>query len=66
MKPAALLSTLFLAFIAFAHLLRIALAVPITIGGAAIPVWCSVPAVIGPGALAIWLWKEQRPAGEGG
>lgn len=65
MKPAALLSALFLALIAVAHLLRVALAVPITVGSLTIPMWLSVPAVIGPGALAIWLWKEQRPVGNG-
>jgi len=63
MKPAALLSSAFLALIAIAHLLRLALATTITVGGAAIPVWLSVPAVVGPGALAIWLWKEQRGIG---
>ena len=60
MKPAALLSSAFLALIAVAHLLRLALATPIAVGGAAIPLWLSVPAVVGPGALAIWLWKEQH------
>jgi hypothetical protein len=66
MKPAALLSSLFLALIALAHLLRLALATPVTVGGAAIPLWLSVPAVLGPGALAIWLWKEQQRVGTGG
>jgi hypothetical protein len=61
MKPAALLSSLFLALIAVAHLLRLAFATAVTVGDATIPVWLSVPAVLGPGALAIWLWREQRP-----
>ena len=61
MKPAALLSVLFLAFIAVVHLLRLALAVPITVGSLVIPVWLSVPAAVATGALAIWLWKEQQP-----
>ena len=65
MKPAALLSCLFLALVAVAHLLRVALAVPITVGSAVIPVWLSVPAAIATGALAIWLWREQRPVRDG-
>ena len=64
MKPAALLSALFLAFIAIAHLLRFVLAVPITVGDATIPIWLSVPAAVATGALATWLWREQRPVGD--
>ena len=62
MKPAALLSSLFLGFIAIVHLARVVLAVPITVGDLAIPLWASVLATVGPGALALWLWREQRPA----
>jgi hypothetical protein len=65
MKPAALLSTLFLGFIAVAHLARLALALPITVDDVAVPVWLSAPAAIATAALAIWLWREQQPVGNG-
>ena len=60
MKPAALVCTLFLALIAVAHLLRIVFQVPVTAGPWVIPMWASALAFVGPGALALWLWREQR------
>lgn len=60
MKPAATVATLFLALIAVAHLLRVVFQVPITAGPWVIPMWASVLACLGPGALALWLWREQR------
>lgn len=60
MKPAATLSCLFLALVALAHLGRLATGVPIVVGDVAVPMWPSVVAAIGPGALAAWLWREQR------
>lgn len=60
MKPAAFVTTLFLALVAVAHLLRVVFQVPITAGPWTIPMWASVLACLGPGALAFWLWKEQR------
>lgn len=60
MKPAALVTTLFLALISVAHLLRVIFQVPVTAGPLVIPMWASVLACVGPGALAFWLWKEQR------
>jgi len=60
MKPAALVATLFLALIALAHLLRIVFQVPVTAGPLVIPMWASGLATVGPGALAIWLRREQR------
>ena len=65
MKPAALVTTLFPALIAVAHLLRIVFQVAISVsagtaGPLVIPMWASALAFVGPGALAAWLWKEQR------
>ncbi len=60
MKPAALIATLFLALIALAHLLRIVFQVEVTAGPLVIPMWASGLAAVGPGALAVWLWREQR------
>ncbi len=59
MKPAALVATVFLALVAVLHVLRILFQVPVTAGSIEIPMWASVLAVIGPGLLAVWLWREQ-------
>ncbi len=60
MKPAARIATLFLAVVAFLHVLRLLLRMDLTIGSFAVPLWASVLAVIGAGGLAVWLWREQR------
>ena len=60
MKPAALLSSLFLCLIALAHLARLIFGVGIVVDDYVVPAWLSMLALIGPGALAIWLWREQR------
>ena len=60
MKPASLIAALFLAIIALAHLLRIFFQVPVVVGTADIPVWISIPGIIGPGALAAWLFWERK------
>ncbi len=60
MRPAALVAVIFLALVALIHLLRLIFRVEVMIGGVALPLWVSVLAVVGPGALAIWLWREQR------
>ena len=60
MKPAALVSCLFLSLVAIAHFVRFVLGIPIMAGDVAIPLWLSAFGFLGPGALAIWLWKEQR------
>jgi hypothetical protein len=59
MKPAAVLAALFLAMVSLAHLLRLILRAEIVVDGTVVPLWLSVIAVLGPGALAIWLWREQ-------
>ncbi len=60
MKPAALLATLFLSLVVVLQLLRLVLQWEFIIGGLEIPMWASVLAVIGAGALAVWLWREQQ------
>jgi hypothetical protein len=60
MKPAALLATVFLSLVALLHVLRLVFQVQFIVGGTEIPMWASVLAVVGPGALAVWLWREQR------
>ena len=60
MKPAALVTALFLDAIATLHLVRLLLQVQITVAGYEIPMWFSILGVLGPGLLAAWLWIEQR------
>ncbi len=60
MKPAARVAALFLILVAIAHVLRLVFQVDVTVGSLAIPMWASVLAVLGPGALAVWLWREQH------
>ena len=60
MKPAALVATLFLTVVAILHVLRIVFQVEVTAGAVVVPMWASVLAVLGPGALAYWLWREQH------
>lgn len=59
MKPAALVATVFLALVALAHLARLIFQVEIRIGDVALPMWPSALATLGPGGLALWLWREQ-------
>lgn len=60
MKPAALLATVFLSLVAVLHVLRLVFQVPFIVGDTEIPMWASVLAVVVPGALAVWLWREQQ------
>ena len=65
MRPAALLSGSFLLLVAFGHLLRLLLNVELVVDGTVLPMWPSMIAVVGPTALAVWLWRDQRRAGRG-
>jgi len=58
MKPASKLAAACFAIVAFLHLLRLVFQVRVTVGPVDIPLWASVPAVLGPGVLAWWLWRE--------
>lgn len=60
MKSAASIATLLLSLIALLHLLRIILRVPVMAGSFEIPMWASALGVLGPCALAVWLWREQK------
>jgi hypothetical protein len=59
MKPAAGVTVIFLVLIALLHVVRVIFQVEVTVDGTEVPVWVSAFAVLGPGALAIWLWREQ-------
>ena len=60
MKPAALVTTLFLSAVAVLHLLRLLFQVQLAVANTAIPMWASILGILGPGGLAVWLWREQR------
>jgi hypothetical protein len=59
-KPASLISALFLSLIAIGHVIRLVLGVPVTVDGMSIPVWVSLPAAVLMGTLAFFLWRENR------
>ena len=59
-KPASLVAAIVFWLIALAQLLRVLFRVEVTAGGVNIPVWVSILAVIVPGALGLWLWRERR------
>ena len=60
MKPAASIASIVFMLVALMHLLRVIYQLPVLVGDVAIPMWISVTGTIGPGALAIWLWREQK------
>ncbi len=59
MKPVARIVTLFLALVALAHFLRLALQVELVAGGVRVPLWLSALACVVTGGLAIMLWRES-------
>ena len=63
MKTGSRLAILLFTLVAVAHLLRLALDIQVTIGGAVAPMWISVVGVLVPAAVAWQLWKEGRAAG---
>ena len=62
MKPVTMITVLFLAMVAVAHLLRLLLGVEVTVGGTLVPLWVSVIACVVPAGLVVGLWLESRGA----
>jgi len=60
MKPATFITTIFLAFISLAQLIRVIFQVEVVANGVVIPLWASVIACIVTGLLAVLLWPEQQ------
>jgi len=52
-------AVVFLVVVALVHLLRLIFGVAVTVNDMTVPMWASVVAVVGPGALAGWVWREQ-------
>lgn len=63
MKPATLLALVIVTLIAVLHLLRFILRVEVTVGGAVVPLWVSLPATLFFAALAVGLWREHMAPG---
>jgi hypothetical protein len=63
MKPFTMIAAVFLALIAFGHLLRVILGWEIVINAVVIPVWPSVLVFLFFGWLAVGLWKEAKREG---
>jgi hypothetical protein len=53
MKPTALVATIFLALVAFGHVLRLVLCVEVTAGGLVVPLWASAFACVFTGGLSL-------------
>jgi len=59
MKPFTTLAALLLSLVALAHLLRLLLHLPVTVGSTSIPQWVSIGGTIIPAVLAVGLWRER-------
>ncbi|NNG17702.1 MAG: hypothetical protein HKM89_14600 [Gemmatimonadales bacterium] len=64
MKPALIVTVVFLSLVALLHLLRLLFGIGVTVNGVVVPMWVSLFGCLGPAALAVWLWLEQRPSSE--
>jgi len=60
MKTGSKLAIAVFGIVAILHLLRLVYATDMTIGSWNVPMWVSVLGAIGPGAIAIMLWREGR------
>ena len=60
MRPAVLVTVVFLSLVALLHLLRLLFGVGVTIDDVVVPMWVSLFGCLGPAALAAWLWWHQR------
>ena len=59
-KPFTTIVVIVLSVIAFLHLIRLYFGWQITINGAIVPVWVSVPGFLIASGLALMLWKESH------
>lgn len=60
MRPGAAAATAVFALVALAHLLRLSMGWPVTIGPWNAPMWASIVGVIVPVAIAVQLVREAR------
>ena len=60
MKPFTKITVLLLALFGIVHLLRLIGSWPVTVNGAAMPMWASVVALVVSWGLAALVWREHR------
>ncbi len=60
MKNSVIVTLTFLTLVSILHLARFALQVSITVQTFVVPMWASVVAFLALGALAVWLWRDER------
>jgi hypothetical protein len=59
-KPFTFLAILIFALVSVVHLLRLVFGWEVTVNGAAVPHWASVPGFVIAAGLAVMLWRESR------
>jgi hypothetical protein len=59
MKPALLITLIFLCIVALGHLIRVLLGIDFMVGSQTVPQWPSVVATVALFGLAVWLYREQ-------
>ncbi len=60
MKTSGNVTLVFLTLVSIAHLVRFALQVSITVHEFVVPMWASLVAFLALGALAVWLWRDEK------
>ncbi len=60
MKTSVIVTLIFLTLVSILHLVRFALQVNITVHTFVVPMWMSLVAFLALGALAVWLWRDER------
>ena len=58
-RPFSRIASALLAVICILHVVRVAMALPVTVGHTAIPLWMSIAAAIFTGGLAVMLFRES-------
>ncbi len=59
-RPFSKLAAALLAVICILHAVRVVMALPVTVGQTAIPLWMSVAGALFTGLLAAMVWREAR------
>ena len=60
MRPFTTIGVVVFALVALVHLLRLCLGWVVTLNGAVVPLWLSIPSFVVPMALAVMIWRESR------
>ena len=60
MKIGSKLAIIVFSVVAIAHLLRLVFAIDVTVGSWEMPQWISLVGFVGPGIIALLLWRESK------